>query len=123
MPADKKIGILTARQASLTPAHLKGVGINGLNLAIQGMEHAREFTEVFIKGKTTLDQEQCRAEMTEATRKLISRHPDVAAIVLECTNMPPYTGAVRIASGGLPVFDSVTLLNAAWESCAPKSCT
>jgi Asp/Glu/hydantoin racemase len=39
---------------------------------------------------------------------MISDHPEVGAIVLECTNMPPYARAVQQATG-LPVFDIVTL--------------
>ena len=32
------------------------------------------------------------------------RHPEVGAIVLECTNMMPYSAAIR-ARTGLPVYD------------------
>ena len=42
-----------------------------------------------------------------AAQRLIARHPEVAAIVLECTNMPPYADAVRAATG-LPVHDITT---------------
>jgi hypothetical protein len=48
-------------------------------------------------------------EMVEAARALVARHPDVGAIVFECTNMPPFAAAVRKATG-LPVFDMVNML-------------
>ena len=38
-----------------------------------------------------------------------TRCPEIAAIVLECTNMPPYADAVRAATG-LPVHDITTLI-------------
>ncbi len=107
---NQKVGIITARRQSLTAAHLTGVGIQGYPLAIIGMDDAQEFTAVFIDGKSTLDESACRREMQSAANQLIRRHPDVGAIVLECTNMPPYADTVRQVTG-LPIFDAVTLVN------------
>lgn len=111
----KKIGVLTARQASLTERHLAGVGIADLPLVIAGMDEAREFTSVFIGGKSTLDEAQCRAEMIRAAEGLVKEHPEVGALVLECTNMPPYSDDIRRVTG-LPVFDIVTLVRNVRES-------
>ncbi|MCG8637073.1 MAG: aspartate/glutamate racemase family protein [Desulfobacterales bacterium] len=113
---DRKIGIITARKAALTRDHLAGAGIDKIPLAIQGMDDAEEFSSVFINGKTTLNREKCAMEMKAAARNLINRHPDVGAIVLECTNMPPYSGAVKQVTGSLPVFDCVTMLNQAYAA-------
>lgn len=100
---DQKVG-------SLTQAHLAGVGIQAYSVAIVGMEDASEFSSVFIGGKTTLDERQCRLEVRSAADRLIHTHPDVGAIVLECTNMPPYADTVKQTTG-LPVFDAVTMVN------------
>jgi Asp/Glu/hydantoin racemase len=53
--------------------------------------------------------------MAAAARELITTHPEVGPIVLECTNMPPYTEKLRQVTGR-PVFDVTTLLNTAWAS-------
>lgn len=111
---DQKIGILTARRPSLTEAHLVAVGLQDYPLAIVGMERSPEFSAVFIDGKSTLDESACRDEMRSAARRLVRRHPDVGAIVLECTNMPPYADTVRQVTG-LPVFDAVTMVNHAYS--------
>ena len=105
-----KIGIITARKQSLTDKHLAGVGIQSYPLAIIGMDDAEEFTAVFIEGKTTINTEKCRKEMISAAEKLIAVHPDVGAIVLECTNMPPYAKDIQEVTGR-PVFDVVTMIN------------
>lgn len=113
---DRKIGIITARKDALTQKHLVGVGIDGCPLAIQGMDDAEEFSSVFIKGKTTLEPDKCRMEMKAAAKSLCNRHPDIGAIVLECTNMPPYTPAIREVTGTLPIFDTLTMLTQAYSA-------
>jgi Asp/Glu/hydantoin racemase len=110
--SDQKIGIITARKQSLTFAHFAGVGIQDYPLAIVGMEDAEEFSAVFIQGRQVLDAEKCRCEVQSAAYNLMRAHPQVGAIVLECTNMPPYADTVRKATG-LPVFDAVTMVNLA----------
>jgi hypothetical protein len=106
---DQKIGIITARRPSLTADHLAGVGIQNYPLAIVGMENAPEFSAVFIGGKSTLDAPRVRQEMHAAAGRLMRAHPEVGAIVLACTNMPPYADTVRQVTG-LPVFDARTMV-------------
>ena len=50
----------------------------------------------------------------EAAQKLVREHPDVGAIVFECTNMAPYAHLVQQAVS-LPVFDIQTLTNMVFE--------
>jgi hypothetical protein len=44
------------------------------------------------------------ADMLVAGEKLVSQHPDVGAVVLECTNMPPFTRSLS-EHIRLPVYD------------------
>jgi hypothetical protein len=116
--SDQKVAVLTASKPALTPAHLAGVGIENVPLVIVGMEAAPEFSAVFLSGKETLDEALCRGEMAAAAGALMRSHPDVGAIVLECTNMPPYAATVRQVTG-LPVFDAVSLVNSAHQAVEP----
>ena len=77
--------------------------------AIQGMEEFPEFFRTYIENTPEMDVEKATGEMREAGRKLVRENPDVGAIVLECTNMPPFAYAVQEATG-LPVYDVVTLI-------------
>eukprot|EP00854_Cymbomonas_tetramitiformis_P026334 gene26334-32296_t len=43
-------------------------------------------------------------------RKLVKDEPELAAIILECTELPAYADAIR-AETGLPVFDAITLVD------------
>jgi Asp/Glu/hydantoin racemase len=105
----QKVGILTARKPSLTDAHLAALGIQDYPMVIVGMENAPEFSAVFIGGKGALDESRCRREMQSAARDLKREHADLGAVVLECTNMPPYAQTIR-EEIGVPVFDAVTLV-------------
>jgi Asp/Glu/hydantoin racemase len=107
----QKVGIITARKKSLTREHLSAIGIEPYPLAIIDMEKAEEFSSVFIEGKSTLDSEKCGQEMRIAALKLKELNSDIGAIVLECTNMPPYAKIIHTATGGLPIFDVVTMIN------------
>lgn len=48
------------------------------------------------------------AEVVEAAQSLVSDHGKVQAIVLECTNMPPFTSLVEKVTGR-KVWDILTL--------------
>lgn len=111
----QKVGIITARAQSLTERHLTGVGVQHIPVVIAGMDDSREFTEVFIEGKTTLDVAKVTEEMAFVAKQMVAAYPEIGAIVLECTNMPPFAKVVQNVTK-LPVFDVVTLINYAFST-------
>ena len=58
-----------------------------------------------------------REEHVRVARRLVAAHSDLGAIVLECTNMPPYTADIQRETG-LPVFDITTLVRMAHAALA-----
>ena len=95
--------------STLTPAHLRAAGVP-TDCPRVGTEDGREFFRVIIaQEKPDLDVAAAERDILEAGRVLVARHPEVGAIVLECTNMPPYAAALREALG-LPVFDITTMI-------------
>lgn len=114
LPSSSLVGILTACAESLGPAHMQAAGIDSSRVAVAGLEQAPEFSRVFLEGAEDLDVERCRQEVVRAALDL-AQNSRVRAIVLECTNLPPYAGDIRKATG-LPVFDVCTMLNTAYAS-------
>ena len=115
LPPGKRVGVVTISAGSLTHAHLAAAGAPS-DTPVTGCEGGRELFRVLIRGEQEdLDTTAAEADVVDAARALVSAHPAVGAIVLECTNMPPYAAAVREATG-LAVFDSVTLVNWLWGS-------
>lgn len=109
LPPGKRVGVVTVSGGSLTPAHLEGAGVP-FDTPMAGTENGREFFRVLIKAeKQDMDIDLAQADVVGAAQDLLGRHPDVGAIVLECTNMPPYAAAVQQATG-LPVYDIYSLI-------------
>jgi Asp/Glu/hydantoin racemase len=110
LPPGKRVGIVTVSGATLTPQHLEAVGALR-DTPFVGTENGREFFRVLIKAeKDDMDVALARQDIVDAGRTLVARHPDIGAIVLECTNMPPYAAALREAVG-LPVYDIYSMIN------------
>ena len=108
-----RVGVLTARAASLSEAHFSACGASGIPRLVSGMDGSEEFTRVFLeKGDPQetprLNIEAVGKEIVGAALDLVSQDPSIPFIILECTNMPPFREAIRTATGK-PVFDIITL--------------
>ena len=110
LPPGKQVGVITVSGATLTAAHLESAGAPA-DTPFAGTENGREFFRVLIKAeKEDMDVTAARQDILDAGRELVTRHPGVGAIVLECTNMPPYSAALQQAFG-LPVYDIYTMIS------------
>ncbi|MES2712609.1 MAG: aspartate/glutamate racemase family protein [Pseudomonadota bacterium] len=110
LPPGKRVGVLTVSGQSLTPAHMDGAGIPR-DTPFIGTEGGREFFRVLIQANAVdMDVAAAEQDILDAGQALVERHPDIGAIVLECTNMPPYAAALREALG-MPVFDIYSMIN------------
>lgn len=110
LPPGKRVGIVTVSKATLTPRHLEAAGVP-LDTPIAGTENGQEFFRVLIKAeKTDMDIDLAERDVVEAGVNLVKTHPEIGALVLECTNMPPYAAALQAATG-LPVFDVYTMVS------------
>jgi Asp/Glu/hydantoin racemase len=109
LPPGRRVGIMTVNAAGLTAEHFAAAGIGDIPIAVAGMENEKEFTRVLLGNELVLDVDAAREEHVRVAGQLVEEHPDVGAIVLECTNMPPYAAEIQRATG-LAVFDIVSLV-------------
>lgn len=109
LPAGKRCGVITISKASLTDEHLIAAGAP-VDTPIIGTEGGRSLTTSILGDKLEIDFEACRLDMIDAGLEMVQSHPDVGAIVLECTNMVPYARDIRKVTG-LPVFSIHTFIN------------
>jgi Asp/Glu/hydantoin racemase len=109
LPPGKRVGVITVSATSLTPRHLEAAGVPA-DTPIVGTENGAEFFRVLILGeKRDLNVALAARDILEAGQTLMARHPEVGAVVLECTNMPPYAAGLHKALG-VPVFDIYSLI-------------
>lgn len=107
----KPVGVLTASASLLTQKHLEGVGAADIPLVIEGLESSDEFAKVILRNeRNDMDLKLVEAEVVSAGERLISRAPEIGAILLECTDLPPYAHSLQ-ERFGRPVFDIITLAN------------
>lgn len=107
----KPVGVLTASASLLTQKHLDGVGAANIPLVIEGLESSDEFSKVILRNeRDDMDLKLVEVEVMSAGERLISRAPEIGAILLECTDLPPYAHRLQ-ERFGRPVFDIITLAN------------
>jgi hypothetical protein len=108
----RPIGIVTADSANLTPAFLERAGLATPDhpLVIRGLQDQPEFRSAVFDEKGTLDAAQVETEVTGVALDMLRAHPDMGAVLLECSMLPPYASAVQQALG-VPVFDFVTMID------------
>lgn len=115
-----EIGVITANASCLTDRHYENVGISrDIPLAVYGMEGQDEFRTSVLEEKGTLDSDLVEREVVGVAKKMLAEHPKVGAIVLECSDLPPYAHAVHSATG-LPVFDFITMIKHVHTALTPR---
>lgn len=113
-----RIGIITANDACLTGAHLAAAGVTGdTPIATLGLQHHREFADPLLHGIGEMDLGKVERCVVAAARELLRLSPDIKAFVCECHNLPPFSAAIRRATGK-PVFDILSLINATLQAVA-----
>lgn len=108
LPPDRRVGVITISAASLTPDHLRAAGADP-DTPVVGTDGGRAFTRAILGDEDRLDVDAARADLLDAADQLLTRHPEVGAILFECANMAPYSRAVQ-ERFRLPVWDIVSFV-------------
>lgn len=118
VPSGKRVGILTYDGEALNGPYLATVGV-ATDTPVVGMPKTSEFVRSIRNGDDTVPFEVLRAEVLAAADRLVAAHPDVGAIVSECTNLTPFSADIADRLG-LPVFDAVTMVNCFHAALRPR---
>lgn len=107
----RKVGILTMSRSDLTDAHYAGVGCSSADVpvVVSSFAPGAAFWETYLVGREAVDPDELEAELLELGQDLLTRYPEVGALVLECTNFAPFSPVLR-RELGVPVFDLSTLV-------------
>jgi Asp/Glu/hydantoin racemase len=107
----EKVGIITADSRNLTDRHLRAAGVDeSMPVKVAGMQEEKFFYDAIFAETGVLDFDKVREEVVGVAGGLVKGDDQIKAILLECSDLPPYAAAVQEAVG-LPVFDFTTMIN------------
>ena len=102
-------GVITIDAAALMPGHFDAVAADP-STPVEGITPGSPLQRTLLLDLPQLDAADAQAQVLAAAARLLQREPQLDALLLECTNLPPYATALRAATG-LPVHDIVSFLH------------
>lgn len=112
--ADQKLLVIAADGASVDGELLAQVGTAPDRLVVCDVGALPAFAPIRW-GKLELDNGALVHALQALVIEQVNLHPEVGAILLECSDLPPYAADIQEATG-LPVFDFITLANWAYHA-------
>lgn len=119
---DKVVGILVGQRKYMTPAHLEAVDIQaGSNYVLAGATddyNCPEFEHLWSDHNRTTPPgaiyDQAEKDFVQAAVQFFHAHPNMGALMLECTGFQPFARAVQ-REIDIPIFSWGTLLDYAYS--------
>ncbi|MBW2306278.1 MAG: hypothetical protein JRG73_05015 [Deltaproteobacteria bacterium] len=112
LPKERKIGIITADASAIDPHVLLHAGWEQPGRAvIRGMEGSEIFRKAILEPQPPfdLDIKQLCNEILSVGRQLLFEEPEIGVLLLECTNLAPYSSQMR-KTLSIPVYDVTHLV-------------
>lgn len=113
----KKVLVLTANSDTLSLKHIDSVcdNLDSRTYDIVGTQHKKTFTHFTVQDWDFVDIDDCQRDILDTIDDAMKKCDSYGAILLECTNMPPYSNVIR-ERYNLPVFDFFSLANFVHDS-------
>ncbi len=116
---NKKIAVIAASGESITDELLSKVGTDSSRLIVQDIGHLDSFAGIRY-GSIGFDNANLTEELVNVISELVEKNPDIGAILLECSDLPPYAKSIQAATG-LPVYDFNTMIDLIYHSVVQKT--
>lgn len=110
LKADQKVGIICANSGAITERILSSCNIQDQSrIVIIGAQAISEFRGI-LDCTGEFNSHQLENDLVKLAKAFVAGHPEIGAILLECSDMPPYAEAIQNAIRR-PVFDFITLID------------
>jgi len=117
LPSAQAIGVICADSGSLDAEMLKlAFPAQDRRVVVAGMEAQPAFRHAILDEGGSIDPISIERELVAVGRALLAQDPTIGAVLLECSNLPPYAHALQEALER-PVFDFTTLINYVRAGC------
>ncbi|KZL72456.1 aspartate racemase protein [Colletotrichum tofieldiae] len=111
LPPSKSVGVLTFDDSRLGPDHLASFvpEVCLKRIIVRGVPPNGHLRNTIGNGAPYINAD-IEAELVAVAKGLVTDRQDIAILVLECTNMPPFSEAIFNALGKkIPVYDVYTM--------------
>lgn len=115
---EQKVLVMCASGDSMNQEFFSKVNANLDDCIIQDVGSMESFAPIRW-GKTVLDNKKLTEDLSSLAANVVSEHPEIGAILLECSDLPPYACDIQRATG-LPVYDFITMINWAKHAVVQK---
>ena len=119
--SDQKVGLICADRPSLTVNTFLSCGMTEADyescIIYGGNEYPIFDGLRFSPGR--YDCQELKHEILNIAKMMMYEHPEVGAIVIECTDIPPYSHAV-MEDLNIPVYDAITFLQFVHDAVCQK---
>lgn len=121
---DRSVIVVTASRELLTHEYFSAVGADLHDrIVVVGLDDSPTFNDICMGGTAiTLETDNLRDEVVERVVRAREQHPQVAAIMLECSSLPPFAADIA-QHAGLPVFDFIACVEWLHRAMIPKRYT
>jgi hypothetical protein len=106
----QKVGVLCGSYSALTPYILNQCGVDDLSKIVAYGTEGLPTIQSIPQNTGHFNSGIVEQEVVSLAKKMMDENPDVGAILLECSDMPPYAWAIQNAAQ-VPVFDFITMIN------------
>lgn len=104
----QKILVLVASGKDITADFFQASGANLSDCIIHEIGSLESFAPIRW-GNSNLDNQRLENDLVEVVLSELAETDTIGAILLECSDLPPYSYAIQQATG-LPIFDFITLI-------------
>ncbi|KAA9002779.1 aspartate/glutamate racemase family protein [Affinibrenneria salicis] len=118
LPGGRRPLILTFDETTLKGDYLQKVGIP-VDAAVAGIDPDSEFVRSISNGDDSIPWQVLESDVLAAAEQALRRFPATGALLLECTNIAPFSASLY-GRFGFPVFDTVTLVNGFHAALRPR---
>lgn len=118
----RKVGIITAAGKRFhEPRFLEASGINDeIPFVVGELDTCSEFMDcIRNQAKSQMDTALFERQVVNLAKDMIFKAPDIGAILLECSDIPPFSAAISEKTN-LPVFDFVSFTHMMYHALVPR---
>ncbi len=112
-----RLAVITASGKALKPEHFRAVGVEDMNpISIYGMDEQPEWSKIHLTPDQPLSLAAVEQEVISTAVRAQEENHGLGAILLECTDLPPFANAIRDRVN-IPVFDFSTMITFIHAAC------